>query len=85
MSDSPESNCMRTFEFLMNKYKDEIDLDLKVQGSHPDQKEHDSILKLYYTKNLTIQQISTRYHRSKAFVSKIVNRKHKLYKHDPGQ
>lgn len=85
MSDSPESNCMRTFEFLMNKYKDEIDLDLKVQGSHPDQKEHDAIYNLYYDKKLTIQQISIRYHRSKAFVSKIVNRKHKLYKHETGQ
>ena len=82
MSDSPESHCMRTFEYLMNKYRDDVPLDLKRTGNHPDQREHDEIIDLYYKKKLTIAAISQRCHRSLPLVIKIINRKHKLYKNE---
>ena len=47
---SQASSCMRTFEFLMEKYKDEIALNFKVNrgGAHIEQAEHDQIIYCYY-------------------------------------
>lgn len=79
---SQASSCMRTFEFLMEKYKDEVALNFKVNrgGAHIEQAEHDQIIYCYHKLHTSIGALSRRHNRAKGTISRIVHFKHKLYK-----